>query len=110
MKWVIAFSCLLMVAGCSEETPRDVQALVDAHGCGSCHRMPGIPGATGRTGPPLKEYHRQVYVAGILLNTRETLARFIEDPQAIDPRSAMPNVGVTAEEATLLADYLRSEP
>ncbi|MEC9462949.1 MAG: cytochrome C [Pseudomonadota bacterium] len=110
MKRIIAFSCLLMVAGCTDESPREVQALVDAHGCGSCHLMPGIPGATGRTGPPLKEYYRQVYVAGILPNTRETLARFIEDPQAIDPRSAMPDVGVTAREATLLADYLRSEP
>ncbi len=109
MKRLIVFACLIF-SGCTEEAPETVRLLVDAHGCGTCHVIPGIPGATGRTGPPLVDYGRQVYVAGVVPNTHETLARFIMDPQAVDPRTAMPDLGVTAEEADLLAAFLRAGP
>ncbi|HEX2020383.1 MAG TPA: cytochrome C [Aurantimonas sp.] len=109
MKRLVVLACLL-VSGCTEEAPETVRLLVAAHGCGTCHVIRGIPGATGRTGPPLVDYGRQVYVAGVVPNTHETLARFIMDPQAIDPRTAMPDLGVTAEEADLLAAFLRAGP
>jgi len=108
MRWMIVLPSLL-VAGCSQEPPQAVRTIVDAHGCGSCHVIPGIPGATGRTGPPLESYHRQAYVAGVLPNTQDALSRFIMNPQTVDPRSAMPNLHVTAAEANLLATFLRSD-
>lgn len=82
------------------------RALIDANGCGTCHRIPGTEGADGRTGPPLTAMSRQAYVAGVVPNTPEMLAAFIADPQAIDPRSAMPDLGLSLEEARLVAEYL----
>src|SRR5688500_580412 len=29
------------------------RAVFEAKGCGSCHTLPGVPSATGTTGPPL---------------------------------------------------------
>lgn len=97
-----------MLFGCEAggEDREAARALLAEHGCGTCHVIPDTPGANGRTGPPLTAMARQAYVAGVLPNTPEALARFIVDPQAVDPRSAMPDVGVTPDEARLLADYL----
>lgn len=94
--------------GCeSEGGDREAaRALLSRHGCGTCHVIPDTPGADGRTGPPLTAMARQVYVAGVLPNTPEALARFIADPQAVDPRSAMPDVGITPSQARLIAEYL----
>jgi cytochrome c1 len=80
--------------------------LVEAHGCGTCHVIPTIEGADGLTGPPLTTMARQAYVAGVLPNTPEALARFVMDPQAVDPRSAMPDLGLGAEEAAAIAAFL----
>jgi cytochrome c len=97
----------LLLIACRPEAPDDVRAAVARHGCGSCHVIAGIPGADGRTGPSLVSMADQVYVAGVVPNDRQTLAQFIRDPQSIDPRSAMPNLPVTEDEARLIADYLR---
>ena len=82
------------------------RALVQAHGCGTCHVIPGVEGADGLTGPPLTAMGWQAYVAGVLPNTPEALARFIMDPQAVDPRSAMPRLGLDASEAAAIAAFL----
>lgn len=98
----------LALIGCDGDADSwdSARALIDANGCGTCHRIPGIEGADGRTGPPLTAMARQAYVAGVLPNTPEALAAFIADPQQVDPRSAMPNLGVSQDEARLIADYL----
>ena len=36
----------------------------------------------------------QMYIAGTLQNTPENLMRWIQDPQQVRPRTAMPNLGV----------------
>lgn len=82
------------------------RALIALYGCPACHLVPGMPGFDGVTGPPLDTMPRQVYVAGVLPNTPEALARFIADPQAVDPRSAMPDLGVTRAEAATIAAFL----
>ena len=110
MRWLVVLACCLAFSGCTREAPQAVSRVVDDYGCGSCHTIPGIAGATGRTGPPLVEYGRQVYVAGVAPNTPEMLTRFILDPQAVDPRSAMPDLRLTRAEASLLASYLGSGP
>lgn len=80
--------------------------LVDAYGCGSCHVVPGVPRAEGRVGPRLAGIAEQHYIAGALVTSPATLARWIRDPQGVEPGTAMPDLGVSAGEARDIAAYL----
>ncbi|WP_157548867.1 c-type cytochrome [Piscinibacter sakaiensis] len=84
------------------------RGLLQQFGCGSCHRIPGVRAARGNVGPPLERFAQQVYVAGLLPNTPAALARFIAEPQAVSPGSAMPDLGVEAAQARDIAAYLLS--
>jgi cytochrome c2 len=75
-------------------------------GCGACHVIPGVRSSAGRTGPPLDAYSRRIYIAGRLPNTPEALARWITDPPAIKPGTAMPASGVDATAVRDMAAYL----
>lgn len=80
---------------------------VIAHsGCGSCHQISGIPGATGLVGPPLKGVSARVYLAGRLTNTPDHLAQWIRDPKSVDPLTAMPSVGLSEKDARDVVAYL----
>lgn len=46
------------------------------------------------------------YLGGVLLNTRENMVRWLMNPQAIDPRSGMPNLHVRQQHARDIAAYL----
>ncbi|SDY87112.1 c-type cytochrome [Citreimonas salinaria] len=96
----------LLLAGCDDDPSAAARALISANGCGTCHQIPEFDGADGVTGPPLTAMSRQVYVAGVVPNTLEALTAFIADPQAIDPRSAMPDLNLSQDEARLIAQYL----
>lgn len=74
--------------------------------CGACHVIPGIPGAIGRIGPTLDAYAKRSYVAGKFPNEPETLVRFILDPPAIAPLTAMPAVPMSDQDARDMAAYL----
>ena len=76
------------------------------YGCGSCHVIPGIPGARGRVGPPLTHFGDRSYVAGALPNEPASLVRWIRDPQDVEPGTAMPDLGVTEQDARDIAAYL----
>jgi cytochrome c2 len=82
------------------------QAAIEAYGCGSCHTIPGIPGANTLVGPPLSGIASRAYVAGVLPNTPNNMIRWIEHPQAIDPLTAMPDLGVPDPTARDIAAYL----
>jgi cytochrome c1 len=84
---------------------RGARALT-AYGCSACHTIPGIAGADGMVGPPLTSFARRTYVAGEVTNTEENLIRWIQQPQAIEPGTAMPNLGVTDQDARDMAAYL----
>ena len=75
---------------------------------GRCHTIPGIRGADGLVGPPLTGIAERAYVGGVLTNTPENLVRWIQNPPAVDPKTAMPNVGVTYNDAVDIAGYLYS--
>jgi len=75
-------------------------------GCGTCHMIPGIQHAEGLVGPPLEHWARRTYIAGEVPNTPGMLVRWIETPQAIEPGTAMPNLGVTEQTARDIAAYL----
>jgi cytochrome c2 len=81
-------------------------AAISRYGCGSCHIIPGISGATGRAGPPLTGIGNRIYVAGVLQNTAPNMIRWIENPPAIDEHTVMPNLGVTHQDAVDIAGYL----
>lgn len=80
--------------------------LLDAYGCGSCHSIPGVRGSHGRAGPPLDRWAYRLHIAGAVPNTPEALRDWIVDPQAIEPGSAMPDVGVTDAHARHMVAYL----
>ena len=88
--------------------PAAGRAAIKARGCGGCHQVPGVPGAVGTVGPPLTGFLHRGYIAGRLDNSPDNLTRWIRNPQAVDPQTAMPNTGVGAQEAADIAAYLYS--
>lgn len=106
-----------LLAGCSQspETPvfaiaggdpAQAPGLIGRYGCGTCHRIPGIDGAQGAVGPPLEHFAARAYVAGVLPNVPDNLLRWIRDPQGVVPGNAMPEMGVTEQDARDIAAYL----
>jgi cytochrome c2 len=75
-------------------------------GCGACHTIPGVRGAHGMVGPPLVSWSERTYIAGQLPNTPENLVRWLRDPRAVEPGTAMPNVGLDDRRARDVAAYL----
>ncbi|WP_426955789.1 c-type cytochrome [Muricoccus radiodurans] len=114
-RFVLAAAGFLL-AGCDQEVPAPLRVasgdpgrghrLVSASGCGACHVIPGVRGASSWVGPPLTEWARRGYVAGHLPNTPDNLVAWLRDPQAISPGSAMPSTGLTEAEARDAAAYL----
>ncbi|HEY7663069.1 MAG TPA: c-type cytochrome [Xanthobacteraceae bacterium] len=86
--------------------PQRGRVLIHQYGCGSCHTVPGVNGADGVVGPPLDGMGRRIYVAGMLRNTPENLATWIEKPQQIVPGNVMPNMGISRKQARDIAAYL----
>ena len=84
------------------------QALLAQYQCGSCHTIPGVPGARGNVAQPLSAWGRRSYIAGRLPNRTDVLVQWIVDPQALVPGTAMPAMGVTPDEARAMAAYLGS--
>jgi cytochrome c len=111
-------SCaLLLLGGCREGgvVPRERVPGGDpargkrttvAYGCGSCHVIPGVPAAEGRVGPPLTDLADRTFIAGRLRNEPVGLVRWIREPRAVDPSTAMPNLGVTDRDARDIAAFL----
>lgn len=80
--------------------------LMVLHGCGACHVIPGIRSAQGTVGPSLRGFASRAYIAGILPNDPGDLTRWLIDPPAHAPRTAMPALGLTKDEARDMAAYL----
>lgn len=80
--------------------------LIQQYGCGSCHSVPGVRGANGLVGPPLDHFAKRGYIAGELPNNTPNLERWIQDPQGVEPKTDMPDLGVTPEDARDIAAYL----
>ncbi len=111
----VAGLCLALLAGCGErETPRAVsggdplqgQRLMAQYQCTACHAIPEVPGAAGNAGPPLELFGRRSYIAGGIPNTPQNLTRWLDNPQAVKPGTAMPDLGVSPDEARHMAAYL----
>jgi cytochrome c len=84
------------------------ESAIYAHGCGSCHTIPGIRGADALVGPSLEHVAGRSYLGGVLPNTPENLVRWISDPPAVDPQTAMPNLHLSAADARDVVAYLNT--
>ena len=86
--------------------PRRGKELIAYYGCGSCHEIKGVPGASATVAPSLKDLAKRVYLAGRLANDPRSLEKWILDPRSVDPKTAMPKVGVDEAGARDIAAYL----
>jgi len=86
--------------------PARAPAIMAEHGCGTCHVLPGLPGAAGSVGPPLTGFAHRAYVAGIVPNRPGTVIDWLLHPAALAPETAMPNVGLDEAEARDIAAWL----
>lgn len=108
----------LVLGSCRAEPPTPVQApradpeLGRQHaadfGCGACHVIPGVRGARGQVAAPLEAFSRRHFIAGKIPNNADNLTAWIRDPQQVDPGTAMPNLGVSEQQARDIAAYLLS--
>ncbi len=80
--------------------------LVTNNGCGACHQIPGIRSGVGKAGPPLNGIAGRTVIAGVMPNTPANMIAWIENPQAIVPGNAMPNLGLNDNEARDIAAFL----
>ena len=85
---------------------RHGKQLIEASGCGACHMIPGIHEARGLVGPPLLLFGRRTMIAGHLPNSPGNLALWIQHPKSVDAGTAMPDLGLTNDQAQDVAAYL----
>jgi cytochrome c len=74
--------------------------------CGSCHTIPGIQNAKGVFGPPLNEWSLRSTIAGEFPNDPKTLVRWVQSPTSMKPQTAMPDLGLSEQQARDVAAYL----
>jgi putative membrane protein len=84
-------------------------ALMQKYGCTACHTMTGVDNARGQVGPPLAEFGRRAYIAGVLDNTPDNLVKWLRFPQSVIPGNAMPDTGLSDQDARDIAAYLYSD-
>lgn len=84
--------------------------LLREYGCSACHTLPGDSPAPRTVGPSLERVKEQMYLPGTLTNTPPNLIRWIQDPQQIRPHTAMPDLGVSPEDARDIAAFLHGQP
>jgi cytochrome c1 len=75
-------------------------------GCGKCHTIPGIDGANGVVGPPLNFMARRSTIAGNFPNDPHHLVQWVMDAPKMKPRTAMPDLGLSEQQARDVAAYL----
>ena len=119
---VVSRATLVMVAvialsGCSDRREREAATMTGGDprigrdiiarvGCGACHTIPGVAGANGLVGPPLTGIASRSYIGGVMPNTPENMMKWVLDPQAHSPKTAMPKLGLSDQEARDIAAYL----
>lgn len=106
----------LLLGGCGAGVPAALRPdaaevaharlVLHQHGCNSCHVIPGVTGSDVHVGPPLAGMARRRSIAGELPNTQDNMVRWLLDPQAVDPDTAMLAMGLSERDARAVAAYL----
>jgi cytochrome c2 len=87
--------------------PEHGKKAIRKNGCAACHTIDGIS-SEAMVGPPLTRMAARSYLAGNMQNNATNLIRFIQHPRAVHNDTAMPEMGLTDEEARDIAAYLYS--
>ena len=117
LRWIRMYALAVLLglaAGCSKQPVMQVEGgnaergkqLIQEYGCVACHAIPGIPHVGANVGPPLSKMGKRVYVGGVIPNMPDNLVAWLQNPPEIDPRTAMPNLGISEAEARDIAAYL----
>ncbi|MES2756362.1 MAG: c-type cytochrome [Pseudomonadota bacterium] len=114
MKRSASLLLVLALAGCGERplpagiqgNPERGRVALTQYACRACHMIPGVTGSEVYVGRPLGGLAARPFIAGALPNTQENLVRWIRDPKAVDPLTAMPALDVTEADARDMAAYL----
>jgi cytochrome c len=106
----------VVAGGCSEDQaiarrmtggdPESGKRAIRHHGCGTCHEIPGVGGATSHVGPSLEHIGARLYLAGRLPNTADQLIAWIRHPQSVEPGNVMPDMGISEADARDIAAFL----
>jgi cytochrome c2 len=94
--------CSTVAAGDAERGRR----LLAQYQCGSCHVIPGVAGASGRSAPALEAFGKRSYIAGQAPNQGDALVRWIIAPTSLVPAATMPAMGAGPADARDMAAYL----
>ena len=81
---------------------------LEQYACASCHVIPGVIAPPGRVGPTMVGMGNRSIVAGLLANSPEEMIAWIRYPQKVSPDSAMPDMGVSEQDARDMAAYLET--
>jgi cytochrome c2 len=95
--------------GYSVATGGDVargRAVIEQRNCGTCHTIPGVRAARGLVAPPLFWFSRRTFIAGEVPNTPDNLIQWVRSPESIEPKTAMPTLGLSEQDARDVAAYL----
>jgi cytochrome c len=110
------FAAIAIAAGGAASAPQVAAShdaergrrLLTQYQCGSCHVIPGVAGADGRTAPTLAAFGRRSYIAGQWPNNGDALVRWIVAPRSVVPDATMPAMGAGEADAKDMAAYLRA--
>ncbi len=113
---LLLLACCLAACGPSKATkrwaadltggdPDHGKSAIRHYGCISCHTIDGIS-SEALVGPPLIKMASRSYLAGNLDNTPANMIHFIQHPRQIHNDTAMPEMGVTDDDARDIAAFL----
>jgi len=108
---------VLTLSACSDKASKQSRLLTNgnpdrgktaltSYGCVACHTIPGVRGSNSLTAPPLIGISQRSYLAGMLENTPANLRSWIQHPRKVNPHTAMPEQGVTDQDASDMVAYL----
>lgn len=86
----------------------EAKRAITQYACATCHRIPGITGATKEIGPSLEGIAGRQFIGGVLPNTRRDMVAWLMSPPKIKPHTAMPDLGITVQDAHSIAAYLET--
>lgn len=89
-------------------SPEHGKAVIQQFRCGSCHTIPGISNANGVVGPPLDHWSNRTFIAGEYPNKPKDLVQWIQMPTSMKPKTEMPDLGLTQQQASDVAVYLET--
>jgi cytochrome c oxidase subunit 2 len=91
--------------GANTASHQDALKLYADNACGGCHTIQGV--SSGTVAPNLTHIGSRTTIgSGVLPNSPENMARWMQDPQAYKPGSLMPNFRFSPEQARAMAAML----